>query len=189
MTTTDIRELYRRAQDAFGERVHGVRADQWTAGTPCTEWDVRTLVNHLVGEIRWAVPLFAGSTIADVGDQFDGDLLGDDPVAAWDAAAPAAIAAVQESAAMARTVHLSFGDFPGSEYASQLFADLLVHGWDLARATGQDERLDPDLVAACAEWFADKAAGYREFGAVGPRLNTGSGADAQEALLAEFGRA
>ena len=48
--------------------------------TPCTEWDVRALVNHVLGEIRWAVPLFAGSTIAEVGDRFDGDLLGDDPV-------------------------------------------------------------------------------------------------------------
>lgn len=187
--TTTVPELYRRAQNTFGERVHAVRADQWTAGTPCTDWDVRTLVNHLVGEIRWAVPLFAGATIAEVGNQFDGDLLGDDPVAAWDAAAPAAIAAVQDPAAMDRTVHLSFGDFPGSEYASQLFADLLVHGWDLARATGQDERLDPELVAACAEWFADRAADYREFGAVGPRVTPEPGADAQTALLADFGRA
>jgi uncharacterized protein (TIGR03086 family) len=186
--TTTIPELYRRAQDGFGERVHGVHADQWTAATPCAEWDVRTLVNHLVGEIRWAVPLFAGATIAEVGAEFDGDLLGDDPVAAWDAAAPAAIAAVQDPAAMDCTVHLSFGDFPGSEYASQLFADLLVHGWDLARATGQDERLDPELVAACAEWFADKADGYREFGAVGPRLTLAAGADQQAEFLAEFGR-
>ena len=186
--TTTIPELYHRAQDAFGERVHGVRADQWTAGTPCVEWDVRTLVNHLVGEIRWAVPLFAGATIAEVGDQFDGDLLGDNPVAAWDAAAPAAIAAVQDPGAMDRTVHLSFGDFPGSEYASQLFADLLVHGWDLARATGQDERLAPELVAACAEWFAEKADGYREFGAVGPRLIPRRDTDPQDVLLAEFGR-
>lgn len=186
--TTTVPELYRRAQNAFGDRVHGVRADQWSAGTPCAEWDVRTLVNHLVGEIRWAVPLFAGMTIAEVGSRFDGDLLGEDPVAAWDAAAPAAIAAVQEPAAMDRIVHLSFGDFPGSEYTSQLVADLLVHGWDLAKATGQDERLDPELVAACAQWFADKADGYREFGAVGPRVTVGPDADPQAVLLAEFGR-
>ncbi len=184
----DVRELYTDAQNRFGEYVHGVPAEQWGASTPCVEWDVRALVNHVLGEILWAVPLFAGRTIAEVGNRFDGDLLGDDPAAAWDAAAPASIAAVQEQGAMDRTVHLSFGDFPGSEYAMQLFADLLVHGWDLARATGQDDQMEPGLVSACATWFADRAAGYREFGAVGPRTDVGPDADAQSALLAEFGR-
>jgi len=186
--TTDVRDLYRRAQNTFGEHVHGVRADQWNSPTPCSEWDVRALVNHVLGEIRWAVPLFAGGTIAEVGDRFDGDLLGDDPVAAWDDAAPAAIAAVDAQGAMDGTVHLSFGDVPGSEYATQLFADLLIHGWDLARATGQDDRLDPELVAACAGWFAGMADAYRGAGAVGPRPAVPTDADPQAALLAEFGR-
>jgi uncharacterized protein (TIGR03086 family) len=186
--TTDVRDLYRRAQNTFGEHVHRVRADQWDAPTPCAEWDVRTLVNHVLGEIRWAVPLFAGGTIAEVGDRFDGDLLGDDPVAAWDDAAPAAIAAVDADGAMDGTVHLSFGDVPGSEYATQLFADLLIHGWDLAHATGQDDRLDPELVAACAGWFAGMADAYRGAGAVGPRPAVPADADPQAALLADFGR-
>lgn len=184
----DVRRLYISAQNRFGDYVHGVRADQWHRSTPCTDWDVRALVNHVLGEVCWAVPLFAGRTVAEVGDRFDGDLLGDDPLAAWDAAAPPAIAAVQEPDAMDRTVHLSFGDFPGSEYAMQLFADLLVHGWDLARATGQDDRMDPDLVTACASWFADQAATYRESGVIGARCEVGGDADGQAALLAEFGR-
>ena len=89
---------------------------------------------------------------------------------------------------MERTVHLSFGDFPGREYAMQLFADLLVHGWDLARATGQDETLDPELVAACAGWFAELAPAYRD-SRRGRAAPAGAGdADAQTLLLAEFGR-
>ena len=78
---SDVRTLYRRAQDTFGARVHGVADDQWTSATPCSDWDVRTLVNHVLSEVRWAVPLFAGRTVADVGDRFAGDLLGDDPLA------------------------------------------------------------------------------------------------------------
>ena len=155
--TTQTRDLYRRASDTFGANVHRVRPYQWDLPTPCTEWDVRTLVNHVVGENRWAVPLFGGGTIAEVGDRFDGDLLGADPMAAWDESAAEALAVIDEMGATERTVHLSFGDFPGREYAMQLFADLLVHGWDLARATGQDEILDPELVAACAGWFAELA--------------------------------
>ncbi len=185
---TDVRALYRRAQDTFGRHVHGVGDGQWTAATPCADWDVRTLVNHVLGEVRWAVPLFEGATVAEVGGRFDGDLLGDDPVARWDAAAREALAAMDDEGAMDRIVHLSFGDFQGRVYSMQLFADLLIHGWDLAVATGQDARLDPELVDACATWFVDWAEGYREFGAVADPLPVGPGADAQERLLAEFGR-
>lgn len=185
---TEVRELYRRAQDAFGARVHGVADDGWAAATPCAEWDVRQLVNHLVDELRWAVPLLAGRTIAEVGDRFEGDLLGDDQAGRWDDAALAARAAVDDEGAMDRTVHLSFGDFPGREYAMQLFADLLIHGWDLSVATGQDPRLDPELVGACAVWFAGVADGYRQAGAVGPRLDVPPDAGPQERLLAAFGR-
>jgi uncharacterized protein (TIGR03086 family) len=184
----DVRQLYHRAARGFGERVHAVRDDQWSGPTPCSDWDVRALVNHLVGENRWAPPLFAGGTVADVGDRYDGDLLGDDPVAAWDDSAAWAAAAVDDPAAMGRTVHLSFGDCPGREYAMQLFADLLVHGWDLSRAIGADERLDPELVDACAAWFATVAGSYRAGGAVGPRVATPPDADPQTVLLADFGR-
>jgi uncharacterized protein (TIGR03086 family) len=184
----DIVGLFRRAANSFGERVHGVRDDQWSGPTPCTEWDVRTLVNHLVYEMRWAVPLFEGSTIADVGDRFEGDLLGDDPVAAWDDAGAAAVSAVTEPGVMRRIVHLSFGDVPGEEYAWQLFADLTVHGWDLARATGQDEMIDPALLGPLAKWFADHAEGYRSSGSTAPRPPVADDADDQTRLLADFGR-
>lgn len=192
MTSADqleVRGLYRRAQDAFSARVHSVASDSWTAATPCPDWDVRALVNHVLAEVRWAVPLLAGRTIAEVGDRFDGDLLGDDPVGRWDDAAQDALAAVDDPGAMDRTVHLSFGDFPGREYAMQLFADLLIHGWDLSVATGQVTRLDPEQVRACAEWFGGVADGYRQAGAVGPRVDVPDGAGPQERLLAAFGRA
>lgn len=184
----EVRGLYRRAQDAFGARVHGVADDGWAAATPCTDWDVQSLVNHVLSEVRWAVPLLAGRTIAEVGDRFDGDLLGDDPAGRWDDAAREALAAVDDEGAMERIVHLSFGDFPGRDYAMQLYADLLIHGWDLSVATRQDTRLDPELVNACAVWFAGVADGYRQAGAVGPRLDVPNDADPQERLLAAFGR-
>jgi uncharacterized protein (TIGR03086 family) len=186
--TTDVRKLYHRAMDTFGDHVHAVGDDQWGAPTPCTDWDVRALVNHVVGENRWAVPLFAGGTVQEVGDRLDGDLLGADPVAAWDESAAAASVAVDDPDAMDRTVHLSFGDFPGREYAMQLMADLLVHGWDLARGIGADDRLDPELVDVCRAWFADIADAYRSAGAVAPRPPVPADADAQTQLLADFGR-
>ncbi len=184
----DIRELFRRAADAFGAQVHTVGDDQWQRPTPCSDWDVRALANHLVGEMRWAPLLLAGQTTAEVGDRFDGDQLGDDPEAAWDDSARDAVAAVVAAGAMERIVHLSFGDVPGAEYTHQLFADLLVHGWDLARAIGADDRLDPELVDACTAWFAAVEDAYRSAGAIGPRVEVTTGADPQTRLLAAFGR-
>lgn len=183
-----VAALHAAAARWFGALVHEVRPEQWSLPTPCSEWNVRDLVNHVTGEALWTGPLMAGRTIADVGDRFDGDVLGPDPVAAWDAAAAQARTAVDAPDALDRTVHLSFGDTPAAEYVSQLFADHLVHGWDLAEALGADTRMDPRLVAACASWFDAVESMYRQAGAIGPRPAVDPGADAQTVLLARFGR-
>jgi uncharacterized protein (TIGR03086 family) len=188
VATPSLPELHRRALDDFGAKVRQIRPDQWVMATPCADWDVRALVNHVVGENRWAPPLLEGQTIADVGDRYDGDLLGDDPMAAWSESARVAADAVGSPGALDRVVHLSFGDTPGDEYVWQLFADALVHGWDLARAIGVDDRLDPVLIEACATWFADREALYRDAGAVGPRPDLTPDANPQARLLAAFGR-
>src|SRR5262245_40333064 len=101
--------VYREAVAGFTERVRQVQPGQGTAPTPCTEWNVRELVNHLVGEDRWTAPIMAGSTIAEVGDRFDGDLLGANPVANAEDAAAEAVQAVSAPGAIDRVVHLSFG--------------------------------------------------------------------------------
>ena len=182
----EIRELHRTALDAFSERVDHVPAQGWEADTPCAGWDVHTLVNHVVGENRWVPPLLGGATVADVGTALDGDLLGDDPVAAWHESVAPALEAI-EATPLDRTVHLSFGDFPAEEYLWQLTADALIHAWDLARATGQDERLPADVVDACARWFDGVEAAYRAAGAIGPAVVI-EGADPASALLGRFGR-
>jgi uncharacterized protein (TIGR03086 family) len=139
------------------------RAEQWELGTPCTRWTVRDLVNHVVGEDLWTPPLFGGATVAEVGDRFAGDVLGTDPPAASDAAAAAAMSAVAEPDAIERTVHVSFGDISGEEYAWQLAFDHLVHAWDLGRAIGTDPTFDPAVVRACAAWFEHAEELYRDW--------------------------
>lgn len=184
----NVPDLHERASREFGQRLHMIGDEQWALPTPCSDWDVKALVRHLVDENLWTPPLMEGSTIAEVGDRFEGDVLGDDPKGAFDDAAAPAIAAIHAEGAMERTVHLSFGDFPGREYTMQLFADHLVHAWDLARALGVDERLDPELVAACAEWFTPMEEAYRGAGAIGPRPSIAADADDQARLLEMFGR-
>lgn len=182
----ELSELHRRAVEGWRARCDGVAADQWQDATPCTDWDVGTLVNHVVGEELWTVQLVEGATIADVGDRFDGDVLGEDPTVVFRRAASEAVTAVETRLPAGEIVHLSFGDVPIEEYVWQLTADHLVHSWDLAAATGQPRELDPDVVAGVSAWFADREAMYREAGAIGPRAEAPD--DPQSQLLAAFGR-
>jgi len=178
--------LHRRVVEQWAARVAAVEDSQWEDPTPCTEWSVRDLVNHVVGEELWTVPLLRGKTIEEVGSQYDGDVLGDAALTSAESAASEAAAVVDEIVPGGGQVQLSYGEEDMGEYVRQLCADHLIHGWDLAAATGQDRSMEPDLVAEVGEWFAGKEASYRGFGAVGPRPP--SEGDPQSELLAGFGR-
>src|SRR3954447_25950451 len=102
-------DRHKQALAAFDRTVHLVKADQWDNSTPCTEWTVRDLVNHLVSEQLWVPRLLGGATLAEVGDSFDGDVLGEDPVGAWESASALARQAWTEPGATDRLVHLSVG--------------------------------------------------------------------------------
>ena len=179
-------ELLEGAASGFGARLDAV-GDRWSAPTPDADWDVRALVNHVTGELLWLVPLLEGKTIADVGDRLDGDVLGDDPLSTWQRARTEATAAIT-SVDPASTVHLSYGDRTAAEYVFEVGADVLIHTWDLARAIGADEQLDPALVEAVAAWFPAHEELWRGAGVIGDRPAVGAGADAQTQLLAAFGR-
>ena len=183
----ELGKVHERTVAEWTRLVESVEADQWQQPTPCSEWSVRDLVNHVVAEDLWTAPLLQGSTIEEVGDRFDGDLLGDDPVARAGAAAAVAVAAVADRLPRGGTVHLSYGEEHLDEYVYQLAADHLVHGWDLAVATGTDGTFDPELVGAIAGWYADREDVYRLAGAVAPRPAE-SGDDALSQLVAAFGR-
>ncbi|MBW3538580.1 TIGR03086 family protein [Candidatus Parcubacteria bacterium] len=180
--------LHWLASQEFDRGVTRITDDQWSLPTPCTEWDVRQLVRHLVYEQLWVPPLIEGQTIEQVGDRFVGDVLGDDPKLAWKTASTAATVALRQEGAMSRKVHLSFGDVVGREYTWQLFIDLLIHAWDLARALGVDENLDPELVEAGLQKMQVDAKDWRAAGVLGEELAAPDGADAQTRLLALMGR-
>jgi uncharacterized protein (TIGR03086 family) len=183
----DVAELHRRTVAEFVKRLEDV-GDQWDAPTPCADWDVRALVSHIVYEDVWTIPMMEGATVEEVGDRFEGDLLGDDPVGAVRAAADAATIAAASGLVAGRTVHLSFGDVSAQEYVYQLAADHLVHGWDLAAATGGERRFDPELVEALAVWFKDREGMYRDAEIIGERPPGDPPEDAQDRLIVAFGR-
>lgn len=180
-------DLFRASVGEFDRRVSTIRDDQWTDATPCIDWCVQDLVNHIVGEDLWAPPLLAGATLEEVGDRFEGDLLGDDPRRAWDSARDGVLAAaIPES--LAGTVHTSMGDIPAGEYVLQLFSDHLVHAWDLARAIGADEQLPTDLVEHCFEGAKPYEQMMKDSGQFGETIVPHPSASTQDKLLAMFGR-
>ncbi|GGX16158.1 TIGR03086 family metal-binding protein [Streptomyces chryseus] len=197
MNTTDSNPLLSRHSDAlalFGGHVHAVREDQWQASTPCTDWSVRDLVNHLTVEQLWVPPLVTERRAidegADGGFGFDpeGDVLGDDPVAAWDRAATAAREAFAAPGALDRTVHLSYGETPCAAYCAQMVVDLVVHAWDLARGIGADERLPADLVDFAVREVGPYSAELEKSGLFAAPVEPPPGADVQTKLLALLGR-
>ena len=68
-------ELYVKAMESTRGYINGVKTDQWHGSTPCSEWDVKQVTNHIIGENLWAAELFQGKTIAEVGNRLDGDLV------------------------------------------------------------------------------------------------------------------
>ncbi|MDX3517145.1 TIGR03086 family metal-binding protein [Streptomyces scabiei] len=191
-TDTTARALLARhtlAQDVFGARVHAVREDQWGADTPCAAWSVRDLVNHLVSEQLWVPCLVRdGCMIEEVGDTFEGDLLGTDPAASWETAARSAREAFAAPGALDRTVHLSSGETPAVAYCGQMVADLVVHAWDLARAIGADERLPDALVSFATDEITPYAGELAKTGLFEAAVPPPAGADAQTRLLCLLGR-
>jgi uncharacterized protein (TIGR03086 family) len=191
LMVNDLVELHGSCGRRFAALVAGVGSEQWYDETPCSEWDVRTLVHHLLYEQRWVPPLFEGLTIEQVGDRFDGDLMGDD-ASAWPGLLASSIeeahAAVAQMGALDRTVHLSFGAVSGQEYVMQLTADLAIHAWDLARATGQDDTLDPGAVALLLPWSEANADLLAGSGMFGSRIDVGPDAQDDVRLLGLLGR-
>ena len=186
--TDTLASVHERALDATGRIVAGIGDEQWDAPTPCEGWTVRDLANHLVSGNWWVGELVAGRTIDEVGDRYDGDVLGDDPGAAYRASARVAAEAFRHPDAMEAPVAVSYGPVPGSVYAGHRFIDVLVHGWDLAKATGQDTTLDPDLVEACRQVVEPQAELLAASGAFATDVEAPAGADAQTRLLAALGR-
>jgi uncharacterized protein (TIGR03086 family) len=140
-------DLLRRANDGFAQRLVLVQPDQWSAPTPCTEWDVRALVNHVVGGNHRYVMLLLGATATEVDATRAVDHLGGDPMASFVASAAELSAAFREPGAMDRTAHHPAGERTGAQLIEMRVLDVGVHTWDLARAIGADESLDPDVIA------------------------------------------
>lgn len=174
-------DLYRAAAHRAEEVLGGVAPSQLAAPTPCSEWSVQDLIDHLTGGTDYLTAALAGRQPEPRSNTTAAD---------FSAGVTAVLAGLQEEGAADRTCMSPLGfEWPVGQAVAGTFMDILIHTWDLARATDQDETLDPQLVAACTAMFLpDMPERGRQGGIVGPAIPVGPDASPQEQLLAAMGR-
>ncbi|WP_421106774.1 TIGR03086 family metal-binding protein [Streptomyces sp. NEAU-S77] len=157
-----IIDRYLLSGSEFTRRLRTVRPDQWTAPTPCAEWDVRHLVNHMTrGNLNY-IALLDGGSAADFLRLRDEDALGDDPVGAYTRSVRDCAAAFRRPGALQQILDYPLGPVTGEQALAVRTTDSTIHAWDLARALDAPEELDPGLVAWVEEHLADIYAGLAE---------------------------
>ncbi|WP_336158775.1 TIGR03086 family metal-binding protein [Amycolatopsis sp. VC5-11] len=184
----DLLAAHGSALDVFDAAVRAAGPGDWARGTPCTDWSVRDLVNHLAVEQLWVPHLLAGATLDEVGTRYDGDVLGDDPLSAWEKASAAAREAWLSPGALRRTVHVSFGLVPAEEYGWQMTLDLAVHGWDLATALGRPNPVPDVLAGRLLDVLRPMIDDWQGLGLFDPPVAAGRNAAAPDRLVALLGR-
>jgi uncharacterized protein (TIGR03086 family) len=169
-----------------------VTADQLADATPCASWDVRRLVNHLVGGAHWFEITTNAGASPEVDDTEDTDFTTGDMVAAYDTATAGALAAFGAEGALDRMITLPFGTFPGAAFMGLATVDHFTHAWDLARATGQSTDLDPatatQLLDAARGMIADEFRGADGVAPFGPEVTVTDAARPADRLAAFLGR-
>jgi uncharacterized protein (TIGR03086 family) len=181
MTSETPAERHRRIAATFTDRVRGT--SDWDAPTPVPDWTARDVVDHLT---TWFPGFLAGTGAALP----DGPSAQDDPVAAWEHQTAAVQAMLDDPEQVDRAIdnpHLGTMTLGGA--TDMIYTtDVFMHTWDLARGTGQDDRLDPDECAALAAGMESMEEIIRSSGQYGPRVPVPDDADAQTRMLGFIGR-
>lgn len=175
-------ERHRRIAAGFTDRVRGTK--QWDAPSPVAGWTARDVVRHLV---EWLPPFLAAG--ADV-ELPHGPGVDDDPVAAWRQRCAGVQAVLDDPETPQRSlVNRHIGEIPLDQAIDRFYtSDVFMHTWDLARATGQDDRLDPDFCAMLLAGMEPLDDVLRSSGQYGPRVPVPDDADTQTRMLGFIGR-
>jgi uncharacterized protein (TIGR03086 family) len=180
----DAADEHRAIAGVFTERVRGVAPSAWDNPAPCDGWVARDVVRHLV---EWFPAFLRAGTGLELPK---GPGVDDDPVAAWAVHNNGVQALLDDPATRTRMLaDPRLGDLPLDKAVDMFYtADVFMHTWDLARATGQDERLDPGKCAQLLEGMLPMDSALRTSGHYGPRVDVAEDADVQTRLIAFIGR-
>jgi uncharacterized protein (TIGR03086 family) len=183
MTLSELpAQRHREVGQAFTDRVCATRA--WDTPSPVADWAARDVVRHLTSWFPDFLAAGAGVELAR------GPAVDDDPVAAWQVHCDAVQALLDEPTTADRMlVNPHIGEVPLDRAIDQFYtADVFMHTWDLARATGQDDRLDPEFCEQLFSGMQPMEEVIRSSGQYGPRVTVPDDADAQTKMLGFIGR-
>ena len=183
MMEYDWLSLQHRVQREFSRRIAAI--SDWDAPTPDAEWSVRDLVAHVIEEQQWVPYLLAGETVATARKEIEP--LRNDLRAEWELYSFAATAAWM-STRPETVVHLSYDSVTMADYLREQVSDVAIHTWDLARAIGGDEDLDPEIVEAVWTVFEPQKETLAASGLFAPPVALPDDAPLQQQLLAVTGR-
>jgi uncharacterized protein (TIGR03086 family) len=179
---SETADRFRRVAEGFSARVDAVPADAWDRPSPCEQWRARDVVAH-VAEAAGAFVGRAGVELAP------GPSADDDPVGTWRAARDGVQAALDDPAVAGREIESPMGPMTLERMVGMFgIGDVLVHTWDLARAAGLDDRLDPDEVHRLLQVMEPNDEMMRQGTAFGPKVPVPDDADEQTRLIAFTGR-
>lgn len=180
---TEIADRYRKVAAGFTARVDAVPDDAWDNAAPCEGWTARDVVGHLCGWVPGMIFDGAGLDAPEIPS------VDDDPAAAWHALDDALAALLDDPIAANAELELQVGRHTLPEAIDRFVTgDVLFHTWDLARATGLDEALDPEEVHAALVAMAPMDDVLRQSGHFGPKVEVPDDADEQTRLIAFLGR-
>jgi uncharacterized protein (TIGR03086 family) len=175
-----------------GKRVAGVPAGALDAPTPCAEWTVRQLLNHLVGSVDILNRLAAGDDVdrarIDAHLLANTDAIGTNPAAAFGRAADAALAVWRAPGVFERLIDFPAQDTPAAVVANIMLIEVLGHGWDLGAATGQPEPMDPAVARSGLAWTQPFLAQVGRGTSFAPAVTVLGGASPTDELVAFLGR-
>ena len=189
------RDVFILAEQALADVIDRIADDQWDLTTP--EWfqagrqgsvSLRDIVGYHACDSAWVPDVLAGRTMAEVGDAHAGDLLGSDPRAGYRRQSERAIAAARELADPGKIVHLSYGDFPASEYLRHVTSFRGFRAYDIARWIGAGRELPPALVQGMWDELVPTVEEWRRMGVYGPAVPVPDDAPLQDRLLGLAGR-
>lgn len=169
--------------EEFAERIESTPADAWTSPSPCAGWTARDVVEHVVGGVGGVVASATGRTPDPITPQTD-------LAAAWRDVQRSLTTALGDPAIAATPIQGPTGrEMSLEQIVNDLGSvELMVHTWDLARAVGGDERLDPDLVREAYDRMRPMDGMIRSPGGFGPKRQAPAGADLQTEFLCFLGR-
>jgi uncharacterized protein (TIGR03086 family) len=180
----DPLDQLRRSFAAVAALIRAIRPDQWSAPTPCEQWDVRRVVEHLVGMNLVFAAMLAGERPPQHGE---GLPAGELPQAFNDSAATL-LDAFAKPGALDRSYTGPLGSATGSDRLKIRLYDLLAHGWDLAEATGQPVQLPDDAAEDVLGFARGQLSDETRTGRFGPPQTVPDDAPAIEHLVAFLGR-